>query len=70
MRTIVDLSDEQVRELADLCRPEGLSRTEAVRRAIAEYLRARRPDGELFGLWRDREIDSLEYERSLRREWR
>lgn len=70
MRAIVDLPDEQVRDLAELCRREGLSRAEAVRRAIAEYLQARRPDGELFGLWRDRDIDGLEYERSLRREWR
>ena len=70
MRAIVNLPDEQARELAELCRHEGLSRAEAVRRAIAEYLRNRRADDELFGVWRDRDIDGLAYERSLRREWR
>lgn len=70
MSVIVDIPDEQVRDLAELCRREGLSRADAVRRAIPEYLRTRHPDGELFGLWRDRGIDSLEYERSFRREWR
>lgn len=70
MRAIVDLPDEQVQGLAELCQREGLSRAEAVRRAIAEYLRARRPGDEMFGLWRGRRIDGLEYERRLRREWR
>ena len=70
MRAIVDLPDDQVQGLAELCRREGLSRAEAVRRAIAEYLRAQQPGDELFGLWRDRKIESLEYERRLRREWR
>ena len=70
MRTIVDLPDEQIQGLAELCQRESLSRAEAVRRAIEEYLRVRRPGDELFGIWRGREIDGLEYERRLRREWR
>ena len=70
MRAIVDLPDEQVEGLAELCQREGLSRAEAVRRAIAEYLRTRRPGRDAFGLWRGRKIDGLAYERRLRREWR
>ena len=71
MRTIVNLPDEQVRRLDEACRGEGVSRAEAVRRAVASYLDARsvckREDA--FGIWRGREVDGLEYERRLRREW-
>ena len=72
MRTIVDLPDEQIASLAHVCRREGMSRTEAVRRAVAAYLDAKQltERDELFGLWRDRELDGLAYERTLRDEWR
>ena len=71
MRTIVDLSEEQIRQLAQACQREGLSRAEAIRRAVAAYLRERTPcvADETFGLWRDRAVDGLEYEERLRREW-
>ena len=72
MRTIVDLTDEQIAGLADVCRREGMSRTEAVRRSGAAYLDAMQlaERDELFGIWRDRELDGLTYERALRDEWR
>ena len=38
MRTIVDLTDEQVKSLAALCAAQGISRAEAVRRAVARLL--------------------------------
>ena len=71
MRTIIELPEEQVRRLAELCHREGLSRAEAVRRAVAAYLEARQapPDDDLFGIWRDSQVDGLEYEEQLRREW-
>ena len=71
MRTIISLPDEQIRRLDEACRREGVSRAEAVRRAVASYLDARavRDREELFGIWRDRVDDGLEYERRLRREW-
>ena len=71
MRTIVDLPEEQLRALAELCRREKISRAEAVRRAVAEYA-SRHAAGDAekaFGLWRGRRIDGLSYERRLRREW-
>lgn len=70
MRAIVDLPDDQIQRLAALCRREGISRAEAVRRAVAEYLNARSVNEDAYGLWRSREIDGVEYERRLRREWR
>ncbi len=71
MRTIVELPEEQVRQLTDVCRREGLSRAEVIRRAVAHYLDVRytRDRGDVFGLWRDRDVDGLRYERRLRREW-
>jgi hypothetical protein len=71
MRTIVDLPAAQLEALDAQCRRDGISRAEAVRRAVAQYVRQQRdvePD-EAFGLWRARAIDGLTYQRRLRREW-
>ena len=74
MRTIIDLPDEQIARLRKLCEDEGISRAEAVRRAV-ELLLARRSQSEwdrakaaTFGSWKGRGIDALEYERELRDE--
>lgn len=71
MRTTVDLPDEQVRQLADICRRDRVSRAEVVRRAVASYLDSQRlgDQDDLFGAWRVRGTDGLEYQRRLRREW-
>jgi hypothetical protein len=71
MRTIIELPDDQLEALADLCRREGISRAEAIRQAIAHFTRGRRSKAvaAAFGLWRNRPIDGLEYQRRLRDEW-
>lgn len=71
MRTIVEIPEDQLRDLAEMCRREGISRAEAIRRAVAEYARRRkgRETRPAFGLWRGRRRDGLAYERRLRREW-
>lgn len=71
MRTIIELPDDQLETLADLCRREGISRAEAIRQAIAHFTRGRRSKAvaAAFGLWRSRPIDGLEYQRQLRDEW-
>ena len=71
MRTVIELPEEQLRRLADVCRREGVSRAEVIRRAVADYLDARhvRDSDDVFGLWRDRNLDGLQYERRRRREW-
>lgn len=71
MRTIIDLPPAQIEALDALCKREGVSRAEAVRRAVAQYVheeRAKEPD-RVFGLWRGRRVDGVEYQRRLRREW-
>lgn len=71
MRTIVDLPDEQVAAVAKLCAREGISRAEAVRRALDQFLALQAP-GELekaYGAWRGRKLKSREQVRKLRAEW-
>jgi len=71
MRTIIDLPAEQVESLDEWCRREGVSRAEAVRRAVAEHLR-KHPTGDAkraFGVWRDMAEDGLAYQERLRGEW-
>ena len=68
MRTIVDIPDDQLRALDEICARDALSRAEAVRRAIARYI-AEQAHGDLddaFGLWGDRVTDALVYEDELR----
>jgi hypothetical protein len=55
-RTIVDIPASQLDEIDRFCRTLGISRAEAVRRALEAYLERAvdvRADG--FGLWRDAE---------------
>lgn len=71
MRTIVDLPASQIEALDEWCRREGVSRAEAVRRAVAEHLRKHHAPGaeKAFGLWRDVADDGLAYQERLRSEW-
>jgi metal-responsive CopG/Arc/MetJ family transcriptional regulator len=75
MRTIIDLPDEQIAKLADLCAREGISRAEAIRRAVARYVcdddTARRKQAfrEAFGSWKHDMRDALEIVEELRSEW-
>ena len=71
MRTVIFLTDEQAERLAEVCRNQGITRAEAVRRALARYLDEHRPRHQqaAFGIWRGRHPDGLAYERRLRGEW-
>jgi hypothetical protein len=75
MRTIVDLPEEQIRALDAYSKKHGVSRAEAVRRAVAMFLPERRPrrldfrNHPAFGSWQERNVDSIEYQQKLRAEW-
>jgi len=56
MRTIIDLPDDQVKALAELCKSQSISRAEAVRKAA-------------FGAWQGKKMDSRKFVASLREEW-
>ena len=72
MRTIIELAAPQVEALDALCRREGISRAEAIRRAVDAHVRRERERGPdpAFGLWAGRREDGVTYERRLRREWK
>jgi metal-responsive CopG/Arc/MetJ family transcriptional regulator len=69
MRTIVDLPDDQLGALADLCKAQKISRAEAVRRALSDMLAREHRAGKetAFGTWKKRNGRKL-VER-LRHEW-
>lgn len=71
MRTIIELPDEQLRSLDLWRQARGVSRAEAIRRAISCLLeQEENRQGAMeaaFGLWKGRD-DLLEQER-LRSEW-
>ena len=72
MRTIIELPHEQLGDLDAHCRREGISRAEAIRRAVAAML-TERSKGEAagaFGLWRGRAAEALAEQEQLRNEWR
>ena len=75
MRTLVNLTDQQMKALDDYCREERVSRAEAVRRAVDRFLPARTREPRnlerhpAFGSWADRKIDALEYQMRMRGEW-
>lgn len=75
MRTIIELPDTQVKALARFCRREGVSRAEAIRRAVdklvtsGEMAEAQQGLQAGFGLWRGRRPDGRSYVEALRAEW-
>jgi metal-responsive CopG/Arc/MetJ family transcriptional regulator len=70
-RILVDLSDAQVEELAALVETEQRSRAAVIRDAIDAYIaqHKRAFGADVFGLWKSKKIDGLEYQQELRAEW-
>lgn len=71
MRTIVTLTEAQAEALARICAREGISRAEAIRRAVDAFARERLPEDRRrgFGIWKDRADDGLGYQHRVRAEW-
>lgn len=75
MRTIIDLPDEQIAKLAEICAEERISRAEAIRRAVGEWLARGQGDREerilekTFGAWKHLGVDSDAYLAEIRSEW-
>lgn len=72
MRTIIDIPQHILEELDDLAKRGKISRAEAVRRAILEFVKKRtsRKPNAAFGIWKSKKIDALDYEDTLRDEWK
>jgi metal-responsive CopG/Arc/MetJ family transcriptional regulator len=71
MRTLVDISDSQLRDLDELSKEEKRSRAALIREAIDDFLAKRRSkhEGDAFGLWGKRKVDGLVYQERVRSEW-
>lgn len=63
MRISVDIPDEQIEDLAAICKIRKISRSELIRQAISEYIEQNKPSfDKAFGIWKDKKID-------IRSEW-
>ncbi|MCR4340564.1 MAG: ribbon-helix-helix domain-containing protein [Gemmatimonadaceae bacterium] len=75
MRTNVDLTDTQLARLEAVAKRDGISRAEAIRRAVdATYAdvtigNVREARAAAFGLWKGRKVNALRYVDGLRDEW-
>ncbi|HEY1638007.1 MAG TPA: ribbon-helix-helix domain-containing protein [Rhizomicrobium sp.] len=71
MRILVDMPDNQVKELARISAATKRPRAALIREAVDSYLARKNPNPrrKAFGIWHDLEIDSVEYQRRLRDEW-
>ncbi len=71
MRTIIELPEEQVKALAELCESQNISRAEAVRRALTKMLANQKiaDRDSVFGAWKSKKMDSRKFVDALRKEW-
>ncbi|MDP9050676.1 MAG: ribbon-helix-helix domain-containing protein [Acidobacteriota bacterium] len=70
MRTLVDLPEDELRELNELSRARKTSRTQLIRLAVTGFLAQNRPGLEdSFGVWKKRREDGVAYQDKLRSEW-
>lgn len=78
MRRLVDIPDNLLAELTAFAHKEGISRAELMRRALDAYVSTLKQKQDMAeqdaleavrGLWKDRNIDGVEYQRQLREEW-
>ncbi len=70
-RILIDLAERQVRELATIAEWERRSRAAIIRDAVQAYIgrHEQRFATDVFGIWKNTVVDTLAYQRELRREW-
>ena len=70
-RTLIDLDESQIRDLDEIAKAAKRSRASLIRQVIAEFLGKSRKlsEADAFGLWGNRQVDGLDYQRKLRAEW-
>jgi predicted transcriptional regulator len=71
MRILVDLVDSKIEALDELAKAENKPRSVLIRQAVDDYLAKRRikREGKAFGLWGNRKVDGLAYQKKVRSEW-
>lgn len=69
-RTIIDIPSEQLRAVDRICRALRISRAEAVRRGLDDFVsRNEAVQEEGFGLWRGANVSAADLFATLRRRW-
>ena len=69
-RILVDIPQKYIDDLGAIARAEKRSRAEVIRKAIADYVEQNKPvTADAFGLWKDRQVDGLAYQETIRSEW-
>ncbi len=69
MKTILELPQDLIELLSRVCKHKQISKAEAIRTAVRVYWGADAPTDSAFGLWKNRKIDGMAYQRKLRSEW-
>jgi metal-responsive CopG/Arc/MetJ family transcriptional regulator len=69
-RILVDIPQKHLDDLGAIARAEKRPRAEIIRKAIASYVKQNKPaSADAFGIWKDRQVDGLDYQDSIRSEW-
>lgn len=70
-RIIVNLPETLIEELVAIAEAEHRPRAAVVRDAIKTYISQRKLalGADVFGLWKDKQIDGLAYQQERRSEW-
>ena len=70
-RIVIDLPEEDLRQLDNLKAIRHVPRAEIIRQALAGYLENNRVAGnhQSFGLWANHKVDGVDYENQIREEW-
>lgn len=70
-RILVDITEGQLQDLANIVEAEKRPRAAIIRDAIEAYIAQHKPAdvADTFGLWRNRKVNGLKYQEDLRAEW-
>ncbi len=69
MKAVIDIPRHQIEALSEVCQSFNISRAEAVRQAIALFVKENKPSSiDVFGTWDNKE-DGLTYQKKMREEW-
>jgi predicted transcriptional regulator len=70
MRVTVDIPEADIQALDKLAEARRIPRATLIREAVAAFLPRTVAASEAFGLWRNRSLDGVDYQRQSRTEWR
>lgn len=71
MRTIIEVPDDDIRNLDRIVEQQQKSRAAIIREAIRFYLEGKvvGSDKAAFGIWKEKKTEGLEYQAKVRSEW-